>query len=64
MMRAFTFYLPERQLNDFRQLSQQTGESMAALMRRLFDHGLQEHSLNQIIPSMSGYLKFGPPTKS
>lgn len=55
-MTPFTLYVPERQLDEFRHLSAVTDEPIAEIMRRVWDYGLRETVLNEIIPCMSGQL--------
>jgi hypothetical protein len=37
-------------------LKEQSGLNLSELTRRMFDYCLQEHRLNELIPSMSGRM--------
>lgn len=39
-----------------RELSERASLSQAEILRRMLDHCLQEPVLNQLVPSLSGYL--------
>ncbi len=55
-MEKFLFHLPTRQKEEFQNLSNETGEPIAELMRRMFDYCFQERVLNELVPAMSGSL--------
>lgn len=55
-MAKFLFNLPERQLQDYRDLSERTGLSIAEIIRRMSDYCFKETTLNILIPAMSGHL--------
>lgn len=50
-------YLPDRQGESLQKLKDLTGLSISEFTRRLFDYGLQEKVLDEIIPTMSGQLQ-------
>ncbi len=56
-MRRFNQYMPERQIEQFRALAQQTEIPVSELMRRMFDHCFREEVLNTIVPALSGRLE-------
>ena len=58
-MTRHNFFLPDRQINSLKQVAEVTSLTTAELLRRLIDHGLQERSLNEVVPNMSGYLSKG-----
>lgn len=53
-MNKFLLHMPERQLNTFYKLSEDTGLAVAELMRRMYDYCLQESVLCSLVPCMSG----------
>ena len=53
-MTRFNLFIPDRQLNTFYKLSQDTGLAVADLMRRMYDYCLREPVLCDIVPCMSG----------
>lgn len=50
-------FLLERQLEQFKTLSELTEISVSELMRRMFDHCLRADVLNTIVPAMSGHME-------
>ena len=55
----YNMMLPQRHERSLRSVSNQTGLSLAELVRRFIDHCLQGDALNVIVPSMSGRLEVG-----
>jgi truncated hemoglobin YjbI len=57
--KPYCHYIPDRQMEMFRDISKQSELNVSELMRRFYDFCLQQHNLNQILPSMSGTIKVG-----
>lgn len=48
--------LPSRQVDNLKLLSEMTGSSVSDWIRKFIDYGMQDRSLNEIIPWMSGSI--------
>ncbi|MDE2095640.1 MAG: hypothetical protein KGL39_00155 [Patescibacteria group bacterium] len=58
MPHHYNLYLPDPQWERLQALSDHTDMTGAEIIRKVVDYGFQESVLNQIIPWMSGSLKF------
>ena len=63
IMERFNLYLPNQQLNSFRQVAEKTGYSVAEILRRMGDYCLQEPVLPVIFPVASG-IRIKSPAES
>lgn len=56
-MEKFLFHLPTQQKQMLISVSEQTGLSYAEWLRKMIPYCMQSSVLNELMPSMSGYIK-------
>jgi len=55
-MNRHCFFITNQQEDNLRQLSDQSGLPAAELVRRILDRSFADTVLNEIVPTLSGYL--------
>jgi hypothetical protein len=57
--KQYSHWIPDRQMDAFRDLQLQTGVTVSETMRRMYDFCFSEPVMNQLFPSMSGQIRLG-----
>ncbi len=57
--KQYSHWIPDRQMDHFRELQTQTGVCVSETMRRMYDLCFSEPIISQLFPSMSGQIKLG-----